>query len=133
MSSNAFYKAYNWLYHHPAFYHIKLNPRSKKEYRFPGFMDTLTIDVYKLDPKTKDYQSTPNARGITWVSLEAGPYVDLRKEPIYKAGEWEPGMNYEGQSHDWQLDCGAETFEKAIIKLARKVKKKYGDYDHEED
>ena len=35
--------------------------------------------------------------------------------------------------HDWKLDCGAPTFDEAIVKLANLVLKEYGDYIEDED
>lgn len=35
--------------------------------------------------------------------------------------------------HDWKLDCGAPTFDEALVKLANKVLKEYGDYQDDED
>ena len=34
-------------------------------------------------------------------------------------------MNY----HDTKLDCGAPTFDEALVKLARLVKRHYGDFN----
>jgi hypothetical protein len=35
---------------------------------------------------------------------------------------------YKMHYHDVDLDCGAPTFDEALIKLAKRVQKKYGDY-----
>lgn len=38
------------------------------------------------------------------------------------------GQLHVEHSHDIDLDCGGETFDKALIKLARLVRKHYGEY-----
>jgi hypothetical protein len=56
-----------------------------------------------------------------------GSYDPNTEEPC----DWDVetvSMNY----HDPDLDCGAPTFDEALIKLAKLVLKKYGDYTEEE-
>lgn len=60
--------------------------------------------VVKVNPETNriDDDISKNTKVEVW--LESGPY----------------------EVHDPDLDCGGETYEKAIITLAEKVKAKYG-------
>lgn len=64
--------------------------------------------------------------------LEIGPYEWTKsyKENIAHGGFWEGEENRPHliNYHDWTLDCGAPTFDAALIILARKVQKKYGNY-----
>lgn len=93
-----FYTAWNFLQEHKIF-----NDR---------FSYDLWFEIVKVDPKTNaiDYQdTTKNTKVQVW--LEHGPYD----------AEWG------ACTHDIDLDCGGDTFEEAIIKLAKLVEGKYGD------
>ena len=74
------------------------------------FITGLYIEVVKVNPDTNsiDDDKTKNTKEQVW--LECGPY-----EKPY------------GLTHDIYLDCGGDTFEEAIIKLAGLVKKYYTD------
>lgn len=71
----------------------------------------LWTEVVKVDPKINaiNFDVSKNTKVQIW--LEHGPYDK----------EWG------GCTHDLDLDCGGDTFEDAIIKLAELVKNKYGD------
>jgi hypothetical protein len=71
----------------------------------------LDIAIEKVNPATDsiDDDSSLNTKIEVW--LECGPYEE----------EYDNGM------HDVDLDCGADTFEEAIIVLANLV---YAKYDH---
>lgn len=73
------------------------------------FQKCLDIEIVKVNPKTNiiDNDSSLNTKIQVW--LECGPY----QKDCY--------------THDIDLDCGGDTFEEAIIKLAKLVKKYYGD------
>ena len=76
------------------------------------FNNELYVEVVKVNPNTNkiDYiDRSKNTKVEIW--LEHGPYD----------AEWG------GCTHDIDLDCGGDTFEEAIIKLAQLVKEKYGD------
>jgi hypothetical protein len=49
------------------------------------------------------------------VWLEHGPWEQLDKTSLPQ------------HTHDWDLDCGGDTFEEAIIELANLVKRHYND------
>lgn len=73
------------------------------------FMNELWIDVVKVNPKTNaiDDDASKNTKVRFW--LEHGGY------------DKECGST----THDYDLDCGGDTFEEAIINLAKLVKKHY--------
>lgn len=104
-----FYTAWNWLYHHPSFFHLDIG-------NAPGFMSNLEVMTAKVDPSTGRVEDdeTRNTKVEIW--LEAGPYTK------------EPGFEGEVPNHDYRLDCGGDTYEQAIIKMANLVLEYYGDY-----
>ena len=71
--------------------------------------DRLWTHVAKVNPETGklDDDMTKNTKVEIW--LECFPDDE------------------NGRFHDIDLDCGGDTYEEAIIKLASLVKKKYGD------
>lgn len=73
------------------------------------FIGCLDIEVQKVNPITcaVDEDKSKNTKIEIW--LECGPYLKDCK------------------AHDVDLDCGGDTFENAIINLAKLVKDKYGD------
>ena len=70
----------------------------------------LYVEVVKVNPVTNeiDDDATKNTKVQVW--LECGTYVETN-----------------GLIHDIDLDCGGDTFEEAIIELAKLVKKYYSD------
>ena len=102
-----FYTAYQWLYNHPMF---------QEEVNFHGetwdesqFKKCLDIDVVKINPETNSIDDNENKNTKVQIWLECGPFCK------------------EYRCHDIQLDCGADTFEEAIIELANLVIEWYGD------
>jgi len=70
--------------------------------------DRLWTHVTKVNPETNmlDDDMSKNTKTVIW--LECFPGKD------------------ENYFHDMDLDCGGDTFEEAVIELAKLVKKKYG-------
>lgn len=71
--------------------------------------ECLDIEVVKVNPRTNAIDDNKELNTKVQIWLEAGAY---RKEC---------------RTHDWELDCGADSFEEAIIELANLVQKRYGD------
>lgn len=71
--------------------------------------DRLWMHVTKVNPITDEIDDDETKNTKTEVWLECFP------------------DNENGIFHDTDLDCGGDTFEEAIIKLASLVKEKYGD------
>jgi len=104
--------AFEFLYEHPNAYDHddqnewdKLTLKDRWSESHGQFIEHMTLSVSK--------------KGV-W--LETGPiYWEDQFPDMYKP-RWHTNM------HDIRLDVGAKTFEKALIKLAKKVRKYYGDY-----
>jgi hypothetical protein len=99
-----FYEAWWYLNEHPTF---KVN-------NFEGnFQECLDIDVQKVNPHTKhvEYNEKLNTKVEVW--LECGNYM------------FDETLERNVPCHDIRLDCGGNTFEEAIIKLANLVRKYY--------
>lgn len=95
-----FYESFVFLMHHPSFRGT--------------FLRQLDIDVAKVNPETMCVDADPKKNTHTRVWLECGiPDDDDDVNMIF---------------HDIELDCGGDTFEFAIIQLAEKVQRIYGDY-----
>ena len=69
--------------------------------------------VVKVNPETDAVDDDDNKNTKVQIWLEHGPY------------EIQPGNCCSQHTHDWDLDCGGDTFEDAVIKLAELVKKHY--------
>lgn len=110
-----FYEAWQFLLNHSVFQKSYLE-------RLSWFGSTaLDIDVVKVNPKNRRIEKDDLKNTKIEVWLECCVY-----------GEYDG--DYSGEL-DHNLDCGADTFEKAIIKLAKLVQKHYGDgtYTKEEN
>ncbi len=94
-----FYEAWRYLNEHGIF---------KDIYGEGQFHQCLTIDVVKVDPINNKIESDETLNTKTQVWLECGQFND------------------EYANHDIDLDCGKDSFEEAIIELARLVAEKYG-------
>jgi hypothetical protein len=100
-----FYEAYNFLRHHPMCVLKKIN----------YFNRCLDIDVVKVCPETNAIEDDPALNTKTQIWLEFGGMDEDEYFGVIPC-------------HDIDLDCGGDTFEEAIIKLANLVLKKYGNY-----
>ena len=65
--------------------------------------------VVKVNPQTNEIDDDPSKNTKVQVWLEHGPYEGFE------------------HTHDINLDCGGDTFEEAIIRLAELVKLHYPD------
>lgn len=84
------------------------------------FINNLDIFYAMVNPVTKRIEKDTSKNTKIEVWLETGPaYFD------------EHTNQYRSNMHDTRLDCGGDTFEEALIKLANSVKEKYGDYERE--
>lgn len=82
----------------------------------PAFVDRfqhgcLKTYVVKVNPETEAIDDNESLNTAVRVWLECGKYEAPHT------------------THDISLDCGAPTYEEAIIELAQLVLKEYGDYE----
>lgn len=104
-----FYRAYEWLRLHPAFWHITGNPESGMFY-------------WETDDGLKDiWHTVYTAEGKVRHLLEHGSYMD---NEVNVKGD-QVNLPCRVSSHDFLLDTVASTYEEAIIKLAKRVYKIY--------
>lgn len=122
---NDFYEAYSFLKEHEI---CKCRPYLPHENRFSElkgnyFYNCLDIDVVKVNPETNVMETEKDKTHLntkTQVWLEFGEaFVDLDDSDNVQF------------NHDHRLDCGADTFEEAIIELANLVDKYYHDNGEE--
>jgi hypothetical protein len=83
-----------------------------QEELWSNFPNCLEIEVVKVNPKTKEIDDDESLNTETNVWLEF--CNDIREPKSFVSCHWT------------ELDCGAETFEKAIIKMANLVYTNYG-------
>lgn len=106
-----FYESFHFLRTHQ----INIGPISGTNYTTNKFFDSLDISVVKVNPETEMIDEDNNLNTDTRVWLEFGPY------------DFEENCKI----HDCNLDCGAPTYEEAIIKLANLVNIYYNKYGEE--
>lgn len=102
-----FYKAYNFLSCHP----MTDGCYENLAFEISHFYDCLNIEVVKVNPTTNEIDNKDSLNTKTQVWLEFGSWSDKENCPC----------------HDTNLDCGGDTFEEAIIKLANLVAIYYDD------
>jgi|2_EtaG_2_1085320.scaffolds.fasta_scaffold32620_2 hypothetical protein len=116
-----FETAFNWLEQHPCMmYRGELAMQGR--FYDSAFPQNLDIYLAKVNPTTDmiDDDESKNTKLEIW--FEVLTYTE--QNPNHP--EWYD--KFQGAScHDWQLDTGGRTFEEAIIKLALKVRKYYGE------
>ena len=105
-----FYEAFHFLKTHKMVENIGVDGL-----RNNYFNECLCIYVVKVNPETDEIEINDNLNSKTQVWLEFGP---IHYDNIFE--EMMP-------EHDINLDCGADTYEEAIIKLANLVDLYYDD------
>ena len=108
-----FFEAWWFLKHHKIFFsHIKSHKRIIAVSRF---QECLDISAHYVDPDTRQVEDDNSRNTQLEIWLECGPWSHEHGTP----------------TGDYDLDCGADTFEAAIIALAELVLAKYGEYRDE--
>lgn len=110
-----FHSAWNWLRRHPRF---RDSPKSNVS--LSRFGECLDICVTKVDPTTEGIDKNVHRNTATRVWLECGAIERLCEED---------GNIRFAPCHNYDLDCGAPTFEEAIQQLADLVLAYYGNYN----
>lgn len=119
-----FYNAYRFLNNHPAFWKFYGHPEAPHADRFHekmlisdrGVEHRIEVWVAKVNPDTGRTEDDPGLNTKTEVWLETGKI------------RW-PEKHFRGYDipfHDHELDCGGDTYEQAIVNMARLVHDKYG-------
>ena len=121
MRFDDFYQAYNFLKNHKMCEcEMEINKSKKSKYLINNFDRCLDISVVKVNPETEEIDKDMKSNTKTEVWLEFGrAFID---------NEISDNVMFE---HDYRLDCGADTFEEAIIKLANLVDEFYLDNGEE--
>lgn len=113
-----FYEAYWWLLEHPTFKYK--GPHITYRSAFP---ECCNIQTQKVDPKTRTVDKedkTRNTHVEIWIKVRT---YSTQEESGIPDDQMQPGWDWTGvPCHDYKLDCSGDTFEEAIIELARKVK-----------
>lgn len=119
-----FYNSWQYLDNHPMYWTFKQGPwgddeRAPNHYcrltREKGIVRCVDIDVVRVNPDNETIEDDEALNTATRVWYETGHH-DLLPREDGCSSQW----------HDWKMDGGAETMEAAIIELAYKVWKKYG-------
>ena len=112
---NDAFDAWNFLQEHPIFKEEESSPLSY-------FESCLSIEVVKVNPESEKREEDEEKNSVIRVWLECGPSIKSSKLTEKEQGHPSVGR----ASHDYDLDCGAPSFEEALCELARLVAKKYG-------
>lgn len=96
-----------------AWWFIEEHPKMKEWDEDTDLMRNLEIMVVKVNPYNEVVEEDKTKNTATRVWLEFG----------FKS-DWGNNMGA-GPTHDVDLDCGAPTFEEALIEMANLIKEKY--------
>jgi hypothetical protein len=125
----AFINAWRYLDGHPIYWKLEAW-KSGKGTQYPlrhmrhlehgdGFGNGgIWLNVTRVNPATGAISPDPALNTRTEVWLETGEFSWVTMERFHIT----PGTHY----HNYRLDCGGETYEEAVIKMARKVHGFYG-------
>ena len=119
MRFSDFYKAFNFLRNHKLC-ECEIDQGNRRKSVVNYFDRCLSISVVKINPETDEIDANMSNNTKTEVWLEFGrAFIDysITDDVMFE--------------HDYRLDCGGDTFEEAIIKLANLVDQFY--YDNGED
>ena len=119
MRFSDFYEAFNFLRNHKLC-ECEIDQGNRRKSVVNYFDRCLSISVVKINPETDEIDANMSNNTKTEVWLEFGrAFIDysITDDVMFE--------------HDYRLDCGGDTFEEAIIKLANLVDQFY--YDNGED
>jgi len=121
-----FYEAYWWLFEHPLFRYLgqQDTPASFNS----TFPDCLEIQTQKVDPNTRRIEDDKSRNTHVEVWIEVSTYGTQEDAGLSDDEMLEEWFSTGVPCHDYELDCGGNTFEEAIIELASLVKNRDGDY-----
>lgn len=147
--SNA-YDAWWFLYYHPKLQRMirnEVKPKEADKLEKAGFLisrdrggkcyqymrhmtvaaveENLSIHYAKTDGKRITDDDSKNVNVECWLEFGTVEYGYMAGDINADWDIWTGELNY----HDWKLDCGGSTFDEALVKLARNVRRHYGDYE----
>lgn len=121
-----FYNAWHYLDNHPIYWKfdqsMKTNWPPNHFHRLEhsrGIPRCVDFMVVQVCPETMEIEDDSSKNTLTRVWYETGQFDILPRE-------YEFGMIMQHHWHDYKLDGGAATIEEAVIALARKIWRKYG-------
>lgn len=144
------YDAYWFLKEHPALRireRVAVGPAKAKKLAARGFVITTDrggkcwrefrhLHRHAMDCNLDIHYAKVDKRGV----VNADRSKNVNAECWLELGPLEYGYHGDGQAqsellhtHDYELDCGAPTFDEALVKLASLVLKKFGDYESDDD
>lgn len=109
---NDFYEAYTFLENHKMTKTYSKLENDSKEVEFNHFYKSLDIAVVKVNPETCELEYKQDRL-----------HLNTKTEVWLELGAW--NEEYKVAYHDYDLDCGGDSFEEAIINLANLVDKYY--------
>lgn len=120
-----FHEAWHWLHEHPAFF---AKGTMGATYPSSMFDEALDIVVSKVDPVTRKIEDDKSRNTHTEVWLECGGVENPTENAVANGQVGEEDIKWGHTTHDYELDCGGDTFEEAVLALANLVVKHYGDH-----
>lgn len=109
---NDFYEAYNFLSNHQMVKSYVSRCFDDKKIEINNFNKCLDVQVVKVNPE------------MSIMEIQADKlHLNTKTEVWLEFGMWNEEENC--ACHDYDLDCGGDTFEEAIINLANLVDKFY--------
>jgi len=113
---------------HAAWWYLQQHPIVHDEVAASYFEESFDVYVVKVDPHTSTIEDDKARNTQTQVWLEFGPrYFEVDMSPEEWCANHYDLFDGSVPSHDVELDCGADTYEQAIVELARRVSERYGD------
>ncbi len=114
---------------HAAWWYLHNHPIAHDGVSASFFGQHLDVYVAKVDPNTLTIEDATARNTCTQVWLEFGPmyFKEDMSEEEWAANHYNMWGGHPVPSHDVELDCGADSYEDAIIKLADLVAERYGD------
>lgn len=119
-----FYNSFHYLDNHPIYWSFEyfdgsdrpLNHLSRLAHGY-GFYHGVSVDVVRVNPLNETIEERhPELNTSTRVWLETGKRGLFYSQEHHTIDNW----------HDYELDCGAPTYEGAVILLAHNVWERYG-------
>lgn len=107
-----FYEAYTFLENHQMIKSYTEYNGDLKGFEINNFRECLDIEVVKVNPETSTLEIE-----------EDKLHLNTKTEIWLEFGSWNEEVN--SSCHDYDLDCGGDSFEEAIINLANLVDEFY--------